>query len=321
MAALLLVANLVIFGVWLMRRKEHVHTSKTTSIMNLTSIAENVTASSTVIGSVLNTTNFTVDSNQQTLWSQHELSVPSYLQCAYAVDYIVGEQINKGGQGSICKAEVVGPLLGRRTRNKPIVVKMSNLPLQMLSERLKIAFYQELSLHWRFRDHPGFARIFGFSEEPFATLIMQYYPLGSLRKLIYGTNTELLKYKYSRRQVQTLLKQCASAYAYMHANSFSHSDIKPDNVLLQLNIDTGLVEPVITDFGIAHVTDDMNLQVKAFETSELNGVSLSYGAPEAFLRYRNKVKETPAHVWYMGDVFSFAMMLKEVMTRAPVWLK
>lgn len=65
---------------------------------------------------------------------------------------------------------------------------------------MKDAFYQEVALHWRFRDSPGFARIYGYGEAPYATIVMKYYALGSLTAYVKAKSSELaLQYPYSRR--------------------------------------------------------------------------------------------------------------------------
>lgn len=115
------------------------------------------------------------------------------------------------------------------------------------------------------------------------------------------------------------MKALASAFDYMHQNDYAHCDIKLDNVLLDANPQTKLLMPQVTDFGIARVLDAKELLVKAFELSTLKGLSISYAAPETFARFRSKQQEMRAVVWTRGDVYSYAMVLKEMLCRAPVW--
>lgn len=63
----------------------------------------------------------------------HEFSLPGYLIAMYGQDFVIGEQIARGGMGAICKAEVIGALLARRTKNVAVVVKLADNPVSELS--------------------------------------------------------------------------------------------------------------------------------------------------------------------------------------------
>lgn len=67
-----------------------------------------------------------------------------------------------------------------RSQGQPCVLKMAKTDVATLTVILRDAFYQEVALHWRFRDTPGFARLYGYAEQPFATIVMKFYPFGSL---------------------------------------------------------------------------------------------------------------------------------------------
>lgn len=108
--------------------------------------------------------------------------------------------------------------LAVRARGVAVVGKFSTLPVSMLSVKLRDAFYQEVSLHWMFRDTPGFARVFGFAESPTATILMEYYPLGALQYYVSpNRRTQVpLQFPYTKRQVLSLMHDCAYAFAAMH---------------------------------------------------------------------------------------------------------
>lgn len=86
------------------------------------------------------------------------------------------------------------------------------------------------------RDTPGFARVFGYAEKPVATILMEYYPLGSLQPYILAKhgNQAVAHYTYSRKQVVSLLKNCVQAFTVMHEKGVVHCDIKSANVLLKV---------------------------------------------------------------------------------------
>lgn len=52
----------------------------------------------------------------------------------------------------------------------------------------------------------------------------------------------------------------------MHQSGFAHLDIKPDNVLLDVD-DNGQMVPIITDFGISKLHDNSKNLVNAFKLS------------------------------------------------------
>ena len=47
-------------------------------------------------------------------------------------------------------------------------------------------FMQEMSIAYHIEDHPNIAKTLGYSVEPFLSILMPYYPLGSLDDLIQG---------------------------------------------------------------------------------------------------------------------------------------
>lgn len=165
--------------------------------------------------------------------------------------------------GVVAMCEIRPGDLLKRTKGAKCVVKVANLSVADMNENLRVAFFQELTLHYRFRDCEGFARVFGYEEYPTATLIMQYYPLGAMSRYIYGKDRQLIaNFPRTKRQLLTLLTNLARAYACMHDAGIVHQDVKPDNVLLDGH--DGHLLPIVTDFGIARVLSDRQLEVGAF---------------------------------------------------------
>lgn len=105
--------------------------------------------------------------------------------------------------------------------------------------------------------------MFGYAEHPVASLIMQFYHLGALDAYIYGRNTHLIgRFPRTKRQLLHLMTNWSQAYACMHQAGVVHCDIKPGNVLLDER-NTKLTA-VLTDFGIARILSDKQLEVAAF---------------------------------------------------------
>src|ERR1700680_364232 len=91
--------------------------------------------------------------------------------------------------------------------------------------------------------HPRIVRVldFGFHDEtPY--LVMEYTPNGTLRAR-HPKGTRL-----SLEQVIHYVKQIAPALDYAHQQRVIHRDVKPENILLNIND-----EVVLSDFGIAVV--------------------------------------------------------------------
>lgn len=79
-----------------------------------------------------------------------------------------------------------GSELAKRANGSQVVGKFANVAASQLTSGNCEAFYQEISLHWMLRDTPGFARVYGYSESPVATIFMEFYPLGALQSYIYA---------------------------------------------------------------------------------------------------------------------------------------
>jgi len=120
--------------------------------------------------------------------------------------------------------------------------------------------------------HPNIVRVLDFGVEstiPF--LVMEYAPNGTLRQ------------RHPRgipvpvEVVVPYVKQIAAALQYAHNEKFIHRDIKPENILLGRNN-----EVLLSDFGIAVVTQSMRIQLANPGTSDTAGTA-SYMAPEQIM--------------------------------------
>lgn len=127
------------------------------------------------------------------------------------------------------------------------------------------------------------------------------------------------EFSYSKRQILSLLLDCTRAFQAMHQRGVVHCDIKPANILLEYSTNDMKLHAIITDFGVARALSSRENLVTAFQVSRLNGLSLSYAPGEAIHRLRTGYKETDPQVWERGDVFSVAMLLKEMITRRVPW--
>ncbi|MCA8969426.1 MAG: serine/threonine protein kinase, partial [Planctomycetes bacterium] len=77
-------------------------------------------------------------------------------------------------------------------------------------------------------------------------IVMQYVPGGSLQRRIDEQGP------MSTAEVARVAMQIASGLAAAHRHGIVHRDVKPANVLLE----DGVERAVVTDFGLARVTDE-----------------------------------------------------------------
>ncbi|KAK2600580.1 hypothetical protein N8I77_010102 [Diaporthe amygdali] len=90
----------------------------------------------------------------------------------------------------------------------------------------------------------------------------------------------------------TLWKQISSALAYLHANSITHDDVKPDNIMW----DPATQRSVLIDFGAA-------LNHKSLPADWFNPSGTPPYAPPEFLQRR---KCSAGDVWALGVTMLFA---------------
>ena len=274
-------------------------------------------SSTQVSGSRSGTNSSAVTMTVTSVATTHELSIPAFLEVRIGNDFLLGDILAKGGAGSIFLCIARGDRLVQRAGNALMVVKNLNKDLDALTPRESAAFKQEIALMYRFRDEPFFARMFGFSSAP-ACLLIKFYRYGDLMDFITGGSEAIKYFKYSKACIIRLFRQLCSAVATMHRINMVHCDIKPANALLDQD-PSGMLTIALTDFGIARVLDDVNLQVKAFEVSNLRGVSIVYAAPDVFFRFRSRTPTTDPRLWKAGDTYALAILLLELMSRVDAW--
>jgi serine/threonine protein kinase len=89
------------------------------------------------------------------------------------------------------------------------------------------AFYQELSLLWKFRDVPFITKLYAYCDTSEAVMLLKYYPFGTLSSYVLGDGQAINVFPYSKVQVHVLLKILAQTLAYMHSQQIVHCDLKP----------------------------------------------------------------------------------------------
>jgi serine/threonine-protein kinase len=169
------------------------------------------------------------------------------------------------------------------------------------------AFFQEVGIMIMLSSFPHFCQIIGYTENPLS-MILKYYPDGSLYQWLRKNQ------RGSRFDVK-LLKGLAQALYTMHSHFLAHCDVKSQNVLIQL--DNDIPSCYLTDFGISQVLSEKILASSAFTIINLRGLSINYASPEALSCFRSKNYGRVDFKMY--DVYSFACVLYELLTRRSPW--
>ncbi len=231
------------------------------------------------------------------------LSVPGYLQINFMNDVRERKILARGGFGIVFLADALSPAL---CEYGPVVVvkqcrkeKMTDRDIQLL--------YQEISIMEYFKPEKHIAKIMGYSEEPFS-IVMKYYNLGSLANWIDNTSDRLRIY------VIAFMHDIGAGLMAMHYKGVVHNDLKPDNVLLDLD-ENGKPFCVLSDFGISQVLSDDMMTVKDFRLLQVRALSLAYSAPERLQYFRAKVLSVERETVFSWDVYSASVILFEMLTK------
>ncbi len=245
----------------------------------------------------------TTDSVMQTFVPDElGLSFPGYLQIDFARDLRQKQMLGEGGFGIAYIADafsqalnIYGPL---------VVVKQIKKPV--LSDREQQSFRQEVSLMEYFKNEKNIVRLLGYSDKPFC-MVLKFYMLGSLNNWIHHAD------RRQKIMVIAFAHDITCGIYALHQKGVIHNDLKPDNVLIDLDTEK---KPfcVLSDFGISQVVRDDILRVKSFQVSQIKALSMAFAAPERIQYFRNKVSTYDRETVFSWDIYSFAILAFEMIT-------
>jgi serine/threonine protein kinase len=171
----------------------------------------------------------------------------------------------------------------------------------LLPERAADPVYRRFLLHeaevGRKLAHPNIIRIITVvrsSTNPY--FVMEYFPAGNLKLRIMRK-----EHNFIREKAQDILKQAATALAFMNAKGWVHRDVKPDNLLVNSAGEVRLI-----DFALAQQIPTG--LAKWFRFRKKPQGTRSYMSPE---QIRGKVLDCRA------DVYSFGASAYELVTGRP----
>lgn len=148
--------------------------------------------------------------------------------------------------------------------------------------------------------HPNVIRIVSVGENPKNPyFVMEYFPGGSLHSRMMAKQTDFL-----RTQMHHILKQAATAFAYMNASGWVHRDVKPHNLIV-----SSAGEAKVIDFALARrVEGKPGFLGKLFRKKPVIQGTRSYMSPE---QIRGEYLDGRA------DVYSFGATCFEMVTGRP----
>ena len=157
-------------------------------------------------------------------------------------------------------------------------------------------------------------------------------------KLLYDKADEVFA-SYGLELMVDLAQQILQGLCYIHGESVTHLDLKPENVLLTKNDEGGWVAK-LADFGMAYVEDSATVSTNT--DSDAGALQRTY-SPSMSPRMRDPAAEAapdpdaiapygtweymPPECWkrrfgkpdFASDIFSFGMMLWEMLARVRIY--
>ncbi|XP_058191280.1 rust resistance kinase Lr10-like isoform X2 [Rhododendron vialii] len=205
--------------------------------------------------------------------------------CSFTANYTT--VLGSGGFGVVYK--------GQLQNGVKIAVKVLKRSLQ--DRRAEEQFMAEVSTIGR-TFHINLVRLYGFSYDRFMrALVYEYMENGSLDKYLFSDDTQGIDWN----KLPEIAIGTAKGIAYLHEEcqqKIIHYDIKPGNVLLDVNFN-----PKVADFGLAKLCNKDNTHDSPTGYKGTPG----YSAPE-FLMNNYPITNK-------CDVYSFGMLLFEIVGR------
>ncbi len=204
--------------------------------------------------------------------------------------YRVTQRIGEGGMGAVFLAEERDT--GRQVALKVLLSELSQ------GEDFRRRFERE-SRYASSLNHPNIVHVHEFGEENgVAYMIMDYVPGRDL-------TAELREGPLSPERTVRILEQIAGALDAVHATGLYHRDVKPANVLVTVDEESGELRCLLTDFGLSKAPSQ--------DSSALTGAGFfvgtsQYVAPEQILA---------GDLDHRVDVYSLGCLLYECLTGDP----
>jgi WD40 repeat protein len=201
--------------------------------------------------------------------------------------YELLEEIARGGMGVVWRARQDG-------LRREVALKMI-LAGHLATSPQALRFYTEARAAARL-DHPNIVPIFEIGEEEGCL----FY---SMRLMEGRSLADALKEagKFSQRNAAQIVATVARAVHFAHQRGVLHRDVKPSNILLDLE-----GAPHVVDFGLARIAEEDS---NASRTDAILGTP-SYMAPEQAAGPSREITTS-------ADVYALGAVLHEILTGKP----
>jgi serine/threonine protein kinase len=173
----------------------------------------------------------------------------------------------------------------------------------LLPEKARDAVHRQLLFHeaevGKGLAHPNVIKIVAFSKDkdnPY--IVMEFFPAGNLKLRLLRKDNEFL-----REKMQDIVKQGATALAFMNAKGWVHRDVKPDNFLVNSAGELRLI-----DFALAQRVEKDTFTGRLFRKRAKPAGTRSYMSPE-------QIRGLPLDG--RADVYSFGATCYELVTGRP----
>ena len=201
-------------------------------------------------------------------------------------DYELLEEIGRGGQGVVYRAY-------QKSLNRTVALKVIGLGPWTTEAHLK-RFRREAEAAAKLQ-HPGIIPIHEVGERDGQCYFsMDFIEGGQLDEVVKRTPLSI-------RHAAELIAKLARTVHYAHEHGILHRDIKPGNILLDVNS-----EPHLTDFGLARLVEADSTITR---TLEVMGTP-SYMAPEQAAGEHTKISKAT-------DVYGLGTVLYQLLTGCP----